>query len=104
MKFGRNVFFPWVASVLFGGVSGAFAAGSYVENFESVNALTWSGNQSSSLVNGAELWGSGNSGINGSFATAISIHSNNSPSWKALSLSRSGSGYTTATYVVETVS
>jgi hypothetical protein len=103
MRFVRNILFPWVASVLFGGVSGAFAAGSYVENFESVSALTWSGNQSSSLANGAELWGSGNSGINGSFATAISIHSNNSPSWKALSLSRSGSGYTTATYVVGTV-
>lgn len=68
-----------VLSALIGISSGAFAAGSYVENFESISSLTYSGNKSTSLANGAEVWAN-----NGA---AVNLYSNGSPSWKALRFS-----------------
>ena len=79
-------------------VSGAFAAGSYVENFESVSSLTFSGNKSTSLANGAEVYANN--------TTAVNIYANVSPSWKALRMAQDGiegANATTATYVVGAV-
>jgi hypothetical protein len=76
-------------------VSGAFAAGSYVENFESVSSLTFSGNKSTSLANGAEVYANN--------TTAVNIYANVSPSWKALRMVQDTTQSTTATYVVGTV-
>ncbi|NDA10857.1 MAG: hypothetical protein EBZ07_08480, partial [Verrucomicrobia bacterium] len=59
-----------------GVVSGAFAAGSYVENFESYGTLSYTGN-SASLNNGAVLYGNNSSAVN-TF--------NNGGLWKALRL------------------
>lgn len=76
-----------------GVVSGAFAAGSYVENFESYGTLSYSGS-SASLNNGAVLYGNNTSAIN-TF--------NNGGLWKALRLAQDGTGNTQATYVIGTV-
>lgn len=89
----RNALSFMAALVAF--ASGAFAAGSYVENFESISSLTFSGNQSTSLANGAIVYGSDSGKIN--------IYSNNSPSWKALRLAQDVDGGTTSTYVIGTV-
>ena len=77
----------------FGVVSGAFAAGSYVENFDSYGTLSYSGS-SASLNNGAVLYGNNTSAIN-TF--------NNGGLWKALRLAQDGTGNTQATYVIGTV-
>ena len=74
-------------------ISGAFAAGSYVENFESYGTLSYTGN-SASLNNGAVLYGNNTSAIN-TF--------NNGGLWKALRLAQDGTGNTQATYVIGTV-
>jgi hypothetical protein len=74
-------------------ISGAFAAGSYVENFESYGTLSYSGS-SASLNNGAVLYGNNTSAIN-TF--------NNGGLWKALRLAQDGTGNTQATYVIGTV-
>jgi hypothetical protein len=66
-------------------VSGAFAAGSYVENFESYSSISYVGQKSTTLANGAEVWGN-----NASAATAVNIYANSSPSWKALRLAQDG--------------
>jgi len=83
-------------------VSGAFAAGSYVENFESYSSISYVGQKSTTLANGAEVWGN-----NASAATAVNIYANSSPSWKALRLAQDGTegggNATTATYVVGAV-
>lgn len=76
-------------------VSGAFAAGSYVENFEGVSSLTFSGNKSTSLANGAEVYANN--------AAAANIYANGSPSWKALRLAQDGTAGMITTYVVGTV-
>jgi hypothetical protein len=81
-----------------GVVSGAFAAGSYVENFESYSSISYVGQKSTTLANGAEVWGN-----NGSAATAVNIYANNSPSWKGLRLAQDGTGGTIGTYVIGTV-
>jgi len=86
-----------------GVVSGAFAAGSYVENFNSYTAggLSYTGGKSTSLANGAEVYGN-----NASAYSAVNIYSNNSPSWKALRMAQDGTqgaNATVATYVVGTV-
>lgn len=75
--------------------SGAFAAGSYVETFETVSSLSYVGNKSTSLANGAEVYAN-----NG---TAVNLHSAGSPSWKALRLIQDTTGGTLATYVVGSV-
>jgi len=82
--------------------SGAFAAGSYVENFDSysVGGLSYTGQKSTTLT-GAEVYGN-----NGAAASAVNIYSNNSPSWKALRMAQDGTqgpNATVATYVVGTV-
>lgn len=74
-------------------VSGAFAAGSYIENFESYSTLNYSGNQAS-LNNGAVLYGNN--------ATAINIFQNGG-FWKGLRMAQDGTGGTTSTYVIGTV-
>ena len=74
-------------------ISGAFAAGSYVENFESYGTLSYTGN-SASLNNGAVLYGNNSSAVN-TF--------NNGGLWKALRLAQDGTGNTQATYVIGTV-
>ena len=74
-------------------VSGAFAAGSYVENFESYGTLSYSGN-SASLSNGAVLYGNN--------TTAINTFQNGG-FWKALRMAQDGTGGTTSTYVIGTV-
>ena len=74
-------------------VSGVFAAGSYVENFESYNTLNYSGD-SAPMNNGAILYGNNPSAIN--------IHQEGS-SWKALRLGQDGTGNTRAAYVIGTV-
>jgi len=71
-------------------VSGAFAAGSYVENFESYGSLSYSGD-SASMNNGAILYGNNSSAVN--------IHQEGS-AWKALRLAQDGTQRTRATYVV----
>jgi hypothetical protein len=71
-------------------VSGAFAAGSYVENFESYGSLNYSGG-SASMNHGAILYGNN--------ASAVNIHQEFS-TWKALRLAQDGTGSTLATYVV----
>ena len=78
-------------------VSGAFAAGSYVENFESYasGGISYSGQKSTTLANGAEVWGN-----NGSAATAVNIFANGSPSWKGLRMAQDGTGGTIGTYIV----
>jgi hypothetical protein len=73
--------------------SGALAAGSYVENFESYGTLSYSGN-TAAMNNGAILYGN-NTG-------AINVHQQGS-SWKALRMAQDGTGSTMATYVVGTV-
>ena len=73
--------------------SGAFAAGSYVENFESYGTLSYSGS-SASLNNGAVLYGNNTSAIN-TF--------NNGGLWKALRLAQDGTGSTQSAYVIGTV-
>jgi len=75
-------------------VSGAFAAGSYVENFESYGSLSYSGG-SASMNNGAILYGNN--------STAANIYANGSPSWKALRLAQDGTGSMLTTYVVGAV-
>ena len=75
-------------------VSGAFAAGSYVENFESYGSLSYSGD-SASMNNGAILYGNN--------STAANIYANGSPSWKALRLAQDGTGTMITTYVIGTV-
>jgi hypothetical protein len=84
-------------------VSGAFAAGSYVENFDSYTAggLSYAGGKSTSLGNGAEVYGN-----NASAYSAVNIYANVSPSWKALRMAQDGTegaNATTATYVVGAV-
>ena len=79
-------------------VSGVFAAGSYVENFESYNSISYVGQKSTTLTNGAEVWGN-----NANAATAVNIYANGSPSWKALRLAQDGTGGTIGTYVIGTV-
>ena len=84
-------------------VSGAFAAGSYVENFDSYTAggLSYAGGKSTSLGNGAEVYGN-----NASAYSAVNIYANVSPSWKALRIAQDGTegaNATTATYVVGAV-
>jgi len=79
--------------ICLGLVTGAFAAGSYVENFESYGTLSYSGS-SASLNNGAVLYGNNTSAIN-TF--------NNGGLWKALRLAQDGTGNTQATYVIGTV-
>jgi len=74
-------------------VSGAFAAGSYIENFESYSTLNYSGNQAS-LNNGAVLYGNN--------ATDINTFQNGAY-WKALRMAQDGTGGTTSTYVIGTV-
>jgi hypothetical protein len=74
-------------------VSGAFAAGSYVENFESYGSLSYSGG-SASMNNGAILYGNNSSASN--------IHQQGS-SWKALRLAQDGTGSMLTTYVVGAV-
>jgi hypothetical protein len=74
-------------------ISGAFAAGSYIENFESYSTLNYSGNQAS-LNNGAVLYGNN--------ATAINIFQNGG-FWKGLRMAQDGTGGTTSTYVIGTV-
>ena len=76
-----------------GVVSGAFAAGTYVENFESYSSLNYSGGQAS-LNNGAVVYGNN--------TNAINIYANGS-SWKALRMAQDGTGGTTSTYVIGTV-
>ena len=76
-------------------VTGAFAAGSYVENFESYNSISYVGQKSTTLANGAEVWGN-----NSSAATAVNIYANGSPSWKGLRLAQDGTGGTIGTYIV----
>jgi PEP-CTERM motif len=71
-------------------VSGAFAAGSYVENFESYGTLSYSGS-SASLNNGAVLYGNNTSAIN---------TYNHGGLWKALRLAQDGTGGTVGTYVI----
>ena len=73
--------------------SGALAAGSYVENFESYGTLSYSGN-SAALNNGAILYGNN--------AGSINIHQQGS-SWKALRMAQDNTGSTVATYVIGTV-
>ena len=75
-------------------VSGAFAAGSYVEDFESYGSLSYSGD-SASMNNGAILYGNN--------STAANIYANGSPSWKALRLAQDGTGGTQSAYVIGTV-
>ena len=79
--------------ICLGLVTGAFAAGSYVENFESYGTLSYSGS-SASLNNGAVLYGNNTSAIN-TF--------NNGGLWKALRLAQDGTGNTQATYVIGNV-
>jgi len=83
-----------------GVVSGAFAAGSYVENFNSYSAggLSYTGQKSTTLANGAEVWGN-----NGSAATAVNIYSNSSPSWQGLRIAQDGTTGTIGTYVIGSV-
>ena len=71
-------------------VSGAFAAGSYVENFDSYGTLSYSGS-SASLNNGAVLYGNNTSAIN---------TYNHGGLWKALRLAQDGTGGTVGTYVI----
>ena len=73
-----------------GVVSGAFAAGSYVENFDSYGTLSYSGS-SASLNNGAVLYGNNTSAIN---------TYNHGGLWKALRLAQDGTGGTVGTYVI----
>ena len=75
-------------------VTGAFAAGSYVEDFESYGSLSYSGD-SASMNNGAILYGNN--------PTAANIYANGSPSWKALRLAQDGTETMSTTYVVGTV-
>ena len=74
-------------------ISGAFAAGSYVENFESYGSLSYSGG-SAPMNNGAILYGNNSSAAN--------IHQQGS-SWKALRLAQDGTGRMLTTYVVGAV-
>lgn len=83
----------WLLTVMVGFTSGAFAAGSYVENFESYGTLSYSGN-SAAMNNGAILYGN-NTG-------AINIHQQGS-NWKALRMAQDNTGSTTATYLIGTV-
>ena len=76
-----------------GVVSGAFAAGSYVEDFNSYGTLNYTGS-STSLNNGATLYGNNTNAIN-TFQ--------NGSSWKALRMAQDGTGGTTSTYVIGTV-
>lgn len=76
--------------ICLGLVTGAFAAGSYVENFESYGTLSYSGS-SASLNNGAVLYGNNSSAVN-TF--------NNGGLWKALRLAQDGTGGTVGTYVI----
>ena len=73
-------------------VSGAFAAGSYVENFESYSSLNYSGGQAS-LNNGAVVYGNNTSIVN--------IFQNGS-NWKALRMLQDNNPVVTgiSTYVV----
>lgn len=76
-------------------VSGAFAAGTYVENFESYSSLNYSGGQAS-LNNGAVVYGNNSSIVN--------IFQNGS-SWKALRMLQDNNPTVSglSTYVVGTV-
>lgn len=96
----KAIFFNLLGLAL---VSGAFAAGSYVENFDSYTAggLSYAGGKSTSLGNGAEVYGN-----NASAYSAVNIYANSSPSWKALRMAQDGTegaNATTATYVVGAV-
>lgn len=97
----KAIFFNLLGLAL---VSGAFAAGSYVENFDSYTAggLSYVGGKSTSLGNGAEVYGN-----NASASSAVNIYANVSPSWKALRMAQDGTegggNATTATYVVGAV-
>jgi hypothetical protein len=97
----KAIFFNLLGLAL---VSGAFAAGSYVENFDSYTAggLSYAGGKSTSLGNGAEVYGN-----NASAYSAVNIYANVSPSWKALRMAQDGTegggNATTATYVVGAV-
>ena len=77
--------------------SGVFAAGSYVENFDSYNSISYVGQKSTTLANGAEIWGN-----NGSAASAVNIHQQAS-SWKAFRIAQDTTGGTIGTYIVGTV-
>ena len=80
----KAIFFNLLGLAL---VSGAFAAGSYVENFDSYTAggLSYVGGKSTSLGNGAEVYGN-----NASASSAVNIYANVSPSWKALRMAQDG--------------
>lgn len=75
-------------------ISGVFAAGSYVENFDSYGTLSYSGGVAS-LNNGAVL--------NANNTNAFTVYSNGSPSWKALRIAQDGTGGMISTYVIGTV-
>ena len=86
----KNILFTLLGLGL---VTGAFAAGSYVENFESYGSLSYSGD-SASMNNGAILYGNNSSVVN--------IHQEGS-AWKALRLAQDGTDWTTGTYVIGSV-
>ena len=97
----KAIFFNFLGLAL---VSGAFAAGSFVENFDSYTAggLSYVGGKSTSLGDGGEVYGN-----NASASSAVNIYANVSPSWKALRMAQDGTegggNATTATYVVGAV-
>ena len=90
-KVNRCFFQAITALLVF--ASGALAAGTYVENFESYGTLSYSGN-TASLNHGAVLYGNNTSVIN---------IVQNGASWKALRLTQDGISTSIATYVIGTV-
>jgi hypothetical protein len=78
-------------------VPGAFAAGRYVENFEGINSLSYSGTGTASSASlGAGTLVYANSDRTG----AVNIYSNSSPNWKALRLIQDATSSTTGTYTI----
>jgi hypothetical protein len=80
-------------------VPGAFAAGTnYVENFEGINSLSYSGTtgtaRSASLGAGTLVY------ANSDRTGAVNIYSNSSPNWKALRLIQDETSSTTGTYTI----
>lgn len=77
----------------FGLVSGAFAAGSYVENFNSYasGGISYVGQKSTTLANGAEVWGNNGSAVN------IYQHAS---SWRAFRIAQDNTGGTIGNYIV----
>ena len=97
----KAIFFNFLGLAL---VSGAFAAGSFVENFDShaAGGLSYVEGESTSLQDGGEVYVN-----NASASSAVNIYANVSPSWKALRMAQDGTegggNATTATYVVGAV-